>query len=178
MANIKKVTFIAVLSLLVIIGGATLALAQDDGPVRGVISACVNNSSGTIKINDNCNGNWSRLDWNAEGPQGPQGPTGLQGPQGPPGLLDLYYVSEPINIAANDVYRNNVECEGDDTVTGGGYFLNTAELSDAELDVEVFSNKPSTDFGEEYEGWDIGIRNMANVPRSGFAHAVCAGVTP
>jgi hypothetical protein len=52
------------------------------------IYACVNNSSGTIKIvgaNDTCKNNETKLQWNTEGPQGPAGPTGPAGPAGPQG---------------------------------------------------------------------------------------------
>ena len=57
----------------------------------GLIYACVNNSSGTLKIvsaSDNCQGNWTALSWNqsgvagATGAQGPKGDTGLTGAQG------------------------------------------------------------------------------------------------
>lgn len=44
-----------------------------------LIHACVNNSSGTIKIvdpNTTCNNNWSPLDWNQQGLRGETGPSG------------------------------------------------------------------------------------------------------
>jgi len=53
--------------------------------------ACVNNSSGEIKLvgqNATCNGNATLVVWNVAGPQGmigPQGPQGPAGPQGPVG---------------------------------------------------------------------------------------------
>jgi hypothetical protein len=53
-----------------------------------VIHACVNHSSGDLKIvpaGAACQRNWSPLSWNVQGPQGPQGPQGLLGPQGAQG---------------------------------------------------------------------------------------------
>ena len=64
---------------------------QADAQVESEIWACVNNSSGTIKIVSPgalCSGNDIPLIWNAvghEGPEGPQGPQGEPGPEGPQG---------------------------------------------------------------------------------------------
>lgn len=56
-----------------------------------IVYACVNNSSGTVKIvapNATCQNNETLRTWNTVGPVGPTGPagyTGATGPQGPPG---------------------------------------------------------------------------------------------
>lgn len=52
------------------------------------IYACVNTSSGEIKLvgqNATCKNNETLVVWNVIGPAGPQGLTGLPGPQGPAG---------------------------------------------------------------------------------------------
>lgn len=76
---------IVVLLAIVLVGGATWAWAQggDD-----TIHACVNNSSGEIKIvgsDDTCKQNETLLTWSIAGPTGAQGDTGDPGPQGPMG---------------------------------------------------------------------------------------------
>jgi hypothetical protein len=77
-----------------------------------------------------------------------------------------------------DGVREIVRCDAGDRGTGGGYFLNTGTLTDAQLDVEVYADAPITDFGFEGTGWDVGIRNKTTTPRHGFAMAVCADLTP
>jgi hypothetical protein len=54
----------------------------------GTIYACMNNSSGTVKIvtqSTTCKNNETKLEWNTRGPAGPQGETGATGPMGPQG---------------------------------------------------------------------------------------------
>ena len=97
MRQFKKATIVAVVSIFMFLGVGTWAFAHGSGVANQVIHSCVNNNSGTIKIvgeNEECNNNWSALDWNGEGPIGPQGPAGAdgadgadgaQGPQGPAG---------------------------------------------------------------------------------------------
>lgn len=85
----------------------------------------------------------------------------------------VYQVVDAITVPGAAVLRRNIPCNSGDVATGGGYFLNTATLADADLDVEVFANSPITDFGIEGSGWDIGIHNKAPVERTGFGFAVC-----
>ena len=54
----------------------------------GVIYACVNNSSGALKIvraSEACAANWTAIQWNSEGPRGATGPAGVTGPGGATG---------------------------------------------------------------------------------------------
>lgn len=100
----------------------TRKLATIPAP-NGVIYACYNPSSGTIKVIDNstttCNPSETQLTWNQTGPQGPigpvgpqgvteqQGPTGPQGAtgaQGPAGPSHAYYANAG---AGNGVDFNN-----------------------------------------------------------------------
>src|SRR6266545_5030478 len=69
-----------------IVGTSTVGFAG--AITTGLIYACVNNSSGTIKIvsaTTSCANNEILLVWNGEGSQGPTGATGPEGPTGPTG---------------------------------------------------------------------------------------------
>src|SRR5215217_3701431 len=66
----------------------TLVSGHQEGPAAGVIHACINNSSGTIKIvgpTAACAANEQAVDWNAVGQPGPPGPQGPKGDKGDPG---------------------------------------------------------------------------------------------
>jgi hypothetical protein len=90
----RVVLAVVMLAVGVGLGMGTMAVASGDGEVY---HACVNPSSGTIKMianDESCKGQEARISWNERGPQGlpgergpegPQGPQGLQGPQGEPG---------------------------------------------------------------------------------------------
>jgi hypothetical protein len=84
----KSLVGIGIVLALVLAGAAW---AQGDDVLY---YACVNNSSGTIKMvgaGDSCRNNEHLIVWNNRGPTGPTGPqgppgeTGPEGPQGPPG---------------------------------------------------------------------------------------------
>jgi len=83
-----KLYYMGVLLALMVIFGTTLVIAAG-GPE--VYYACVNSSSGELKIvdaEDTCHKNEYKIEWNKIGPQGPQGPIGpigSAGPQGPEG---------------------------------------------------------------------------------------------
>jgi hypothetical protein len=111
----------------------------------------------------------------AAGPAGPRGEKGDKGAQGSPGVLKVYDTYLSISLAANGSVRLNPLCDQGDVATGGGYFLYTSNLNDAQLDVEVFSNAPDTDGAVTTPpGWDIGIHNKTSTARTGVAYAVCA----
>lgn len=76
--------FGAVLLLAAAIVG-TMTVGFAGAITSGLIYACVNNSSGTIKVvsaTSTCANNEIMLVWNGEGTQGPTGPTGPTGPAG------------------------------------------------------------------------------------------------
>ena len=76
----------ALLSLL----GVTYVSAH--GGNTALIHACVNNTSGEVKIvgaNSACPSNYRALDWNIQGQTGQQGPIGPVGPTGPMGPQGL-----------------------------------------------------------------------------------------
>jgi hypothetical protein len=81
----SRLGIVAVLTA-AIVGTATIGFAG--AITTGLIYACVNNSSGTIKIvspTTNCANNEILLVWNGEGTQGPAGPTGPTGATGATG---------------------------------------------------------------------------------------------
>ena len=68
--------------------GSGSAVAAYANQPASEIYACVNNSSGTIKVigaTGTCGTNEIKLVWNTQGPQGLQGPQGIPGPVGPQG---------------------------------------------------------------------------------------------
>ena len=68
-----------------------LQVAAQQQPLTTTYYACINNSTGAIRIvgqNTPCKSTEHKVHWNQTGPQGPkgpQGPTGPQGAQGPEG---------------------------------------------------------------------------------------------
>jgi Phage Tail Collar Domain/Collagen triple helix repeat (20 copies) len=69
-----------------LVGTTMIGLAA--ATTAGVIYACVNNSSGTIKIvaaTDTCPANWTALSWSDQGSAGATGATGATGPAGATG---------------------------------------------------------------------------------------------
>lgn len=117
-----------------------------------LIHACVNTSSGGLKIvgpNDTCSGNEVALDWNIQGIQGPQGPQGekgdkgdpgIQGPQGPQGLQGLpglngtngtngtngvsgWEMKTDSVSTANAITALTAVCSSGKKVVGGGYSI-------------------------------------------------------
>jgi hypothetical protein len=79
----RRIVVVGLVAVIVAILTANLASAQ-----ATVYYACVNNSSGEIKMvaaDAQCNKNWTKIDWNRVGPQGPAGPVGPAGPAGPQG---------------------------------------------------------------------------------------------
>jgi hypothetical protein len=72
-----------------VIGATAVVVSAHPGPVQpGVIHACINNSSGTIKLSTatgTCAANETAIDWNAVGPKGDKGDPGPPGPKGDKG---------------------------------------------------------------------------------------------
>jgi Collagen triple helix repeat (20 copies)/Divergent InlB B-repeat domain len=83
----RGATLAAALLAGVAFGAGTMARADGDGTRY---YACVNNSSGTIKMIGaaaTCANNEIRIEWNQQGPPGPAGSQGEVGPTGPQGEL-------------------------------------------------------------------------------------------
>lgn len=82
----RRLLATALIAAFTVLSGS--AIAAGAGAAPGEIAACVNTSSGTIKIvgaTETCKNNETRLTWNTQGIQGPQGPQGATGPAGPTG---------------------------------------------------------------------------------------------
>jgi hypothetical protein len=99
-----------------IAGGFVVALALGPSADAQQISACVNNSDGTLRIvapNTTCRSHETPLSWNAVGIQGPKGDTGATGAtgaQGPAGqaLASKSYICAPdteIQSYSGDVFK-------------------------------------------------------------------------
>jgi hypothetical protein len=81
----RVVLAIAMLVVGIGVGMGAMVTAQSGGTTY---YACVNNSSGTIKmVNETtaCKKHETRIEWNQQGPQGLPGPKGDPGADGPPG---------------------------------------------------------------------------------------------
>ncbi len=81
-----KWALLGAMGLIATVAGATFAMA--DGSSGETYYACVNNSSGALKMvteSADCAHNEHKIQWNQSGPQGPAGPQGETGPQGPQG---------------------------------------------------------------------------------------------
>jgi len=89
---VMAITLVAAL-----VGVCTVGIAS--AVTTGLIYACVNNSSGTIKIvsaTSECSNNEIQLVWNADGVAGPPGPQGPNGPTGPTGATGPQGVAGPV----------------------------------------------------------------------------------
>ncbi len=67
---------------------ATTGFTHAASAAPGVIDACVNKSSGSVRIigaSQSCGSAENALSWNVAGPTGPTGPAGATGPTGPAG---------------------------------------------------------------------------------------------
>jgi hypothetical protein len=88
---------------------------------------------------------------------------------------EVYEVREIFDLPPSFTERRIVWCNEGDWAISGGFFVGPASPDiDENRDIEVFSDKPSTDAGpENVSGWDIGVRNMGPTPRVGIAFAIC-----
>ncbi len=103
--------------LMAVVGGfiatGVTSLVSAHGSDASKIHACVNNSSGTIKIvgvSDTCKNNESALDWNIQGQPGAAGAAGPAGPVGPAG---------PAGAGKGTIIVGNVAFNG--SAQGAGY---------------------------------------------------------
>ena len=183
----------------ILISLLSVTLVSAHGGNTALIHACVNNTSGEIKIvgaNSNCPSNYRALDWNIQGPAGQQGPIGpvgpigpqglqgeqglqglpgqqgIQGIQGPAGINGLEIVQ--VNTAPQDTARIDVlvECPAGKKVLGGGY-----ATAGNNLNTSIAANGPATS-----SHWAVtAVTNDYPAIRVGWsvqAYAICANVAP
>lgn len=170
---------------------STVAASQQSAPqsstvrsvsaqvVPDVIYACVNSSSGTIKIvsvTDECAGNEESVSWNREGPVGPQGTPGPQGPAGLPGPagssgISGYQIVSNQSFLSPGVANVHVECPSGKKVLGGGFSVETP------TDVRLYSSEPSDGSGNLIDhGWNLFVQNAGALTRQVTVIAICATV--
>ena len=154
------------------IGGASAVVAN--GNSGNVIYACVNNSSGTVKIvaaDTVCHENSTLVHWNQEGTPGTDGVDGTDGTDGEKGDPG------PTSGAASEVVAGNgstalstAVCPAGTFAIGGGYFMTN--------DSPPFASFPSTTSagippaGSPAPAWTV-IKNPSDGV-SVTAYAVCA----
>jgi hypothetical protein len=105
---------VAMMAVMLVTGIGIGAGAMVGAQSSTVYYACVNNSSGTIKMvsaTASCSANEQRVEWNQRGPQGlpgepgapgPQGLQGIPGPQGPQGERGVDGAQGPQGVPGAD----------------------------------------------------------------------------
>ena len=148
LATYPLVTIIALLIT------SNVALAPQAG--AQVISACVNNSSGTIHIvapGTVCGTNHTLLTWSANGITGYQ------------------IVTHQVFLTGGQTTNVHVDCPEGKKVLGGGYDIETPDF------VKVFSSEPSDGAGNISDhSWNVFARNDDTHSRQVTVTAVCAVV--
>lgn len=168
--------------------GATWAHAH--GGDGALIHACVNVSSGGLKIvgpQGSCSGNEVALDWNIQGIPGPQGPQGekgemgamgIQGPPGPRGLQGLpgvdgqngangvsgWEMRTDTTSTPNAITAATALCSSGKKVVGGGYSIQDGD--------KIQGSRPTS----SGDGWHtVALVTGANTgPRTVWAICVTA----
>jgi hypothetical protein len=147
---------VVILLAIVLVGGATWALANDDN----TIYACVS-PAGMVRIVSDpteCRQAETPYSWNMEGPQGPPGEDGPQGEKGDPGDPVGFYTV--VNKMAEGL-GGEADCDPGDSPTGGGY--------DRVRSSHVVRTCPTT------TGWEVEL----DLPEERFhVWVVCADFPP
>jgi hypothetical protein len=168
-----------------LVGG--VAIAQTSSPA--VITACVSNSNGNVRIvarADECKTNETGLAWNQQGLQGPQGeagPQGLQGPQGETGPQGPQGIpgtngtngtngvsgyqrvfSAFVNVPSGGSATARATCPDGKKALGGGYVISD--------NVYVQTNNPPIN---EDSVWQVRVLHRGGTGQEGVqAFATCA----
>lgn len=109
-----------VLALILVVVGASGAVATDDGVDSNVLTGCRNRTTGLIDqvrpgllpLGRGCGLGEVKVSWNKTGPQGPPGPAG--------GIDGLYRKYEKRSYFDQGVAGFDVMCDEGDHVIGGG----------------------------------------------------------
>jgi len=130
------------------------ALQTSGTAQSGVIHACVNSSSGALKIVETgreCGHNSRPLQWNVTGPSGPSGPTGPAGPAGPTSVQA--YSAQASGASAR------VFCPTGTKVVGGGAFSTSPSIAlHQNFPIDSTGANPS---GTNTAGWQGATVNFA-----------------
>lgn len=158
-----KLFWIGGVLVLLLAVGVTSAIAQN----TVTYYACVNNSSGTIRMRregKSCKNNETLIDWNQRGPAGPPGP------QGEPGVIGFYKSYAQVYVDNDDPGAHVVAyCSPGDQVTGGGFGVSPTLVT--------YRSKPTQD-KEKRWGWLVDVDNPNSARGYVDAHAICADMTP
>jgi hypothetical protein len=109
-------------------------VAAQQQPAATTYYACINNSTGAIRIvnqNTVCKSTEHKINWNRTGPQGPQGPKGAPGPQGkqgPPGMSVGYSAVAPPNSDIPLTQSPTLILQTNSIGTSGSYFISVSAL--------------------------------------------------
>jgi len=123
---------------------SSLGVLAQVSPMVTTYYACVNNSTGAIRIvtsGTTCHSNEHKIHWNQVGPQGPPGPQGPQGPKGPPGIsVGLSATLPPASDVPLLQSPGSVILQTNPVPTSGVYYINASAL------LEVASADPEGAF--------------------------------
>jgi len=161
---------------------ATIVTAQSD-----TVIACVNTKSKGKNLRivdsaDDCRNRETPLQWNTEGPPGATGMTGMTGIDGAPGATGMTGMtgmdgadgapspfelviterSADFTMPPKSLTPKSVNCEDDEVVTGGGYFVEDFPF------LNVWRNQPATN------GWSVAVSKFGDTEQGGSVHALCA----
>jgi hypothetical protein len=156
----------SLVGVLVATGLVTLVSAHPGSPTQGIIHACVNNNSGTIKIIDastTCGANEIALDWNASGLPGTPGVSGLETVK-----TTLNNVTTTTDLLAT------ASCPAGKLVLGGGAeILNRFNVNNRIYLKASFPSGPTgwSAVAAVIEGADSGLFSFT-------VYAICANVAP
>lgn len=161
--------------LLALIGMATIAFGA--AASAGVVYACVNDSSGTVKVvgpTDACPTNWTALSWNQQGPKGDSGAPGATGPTGPAGAPGP---SGAATVTYNYRFGGMVTgtsiaralCLPGEMVTGGGGFATDPSQAGLTQNHPISTLDGVVAWGTTAIGWQVASENFGTVQ----AYVIC-----
>lgn len=155
--------------------GGVLAIPFVAAPARvaqsaDTIFACVNNSSGELKIvaaGATCHNHQTLISWGIVGPPGPAGPPGPPGATGAPGATNVQYVSQQGDAGTGFA---RAFCFTGTTVVGGGGFV-FGGISNAISQSFPIDSTGANAFGSTAAGWQVATSNFNG---TAVAFVICA----
>jgi hypothetical protein len=147
-----------------------------------VYYACINKSSGGIrmaKADQSCSANEDKIHWNQEGQPGAQGPAGATGPegaQGPAGLTNVTVrESDVINAVAGQYADREASCLPGEKATGGGHYTGGGYGGSGGIDagIMIVSSRPNVNSGTP-TSWEVqGYNTRPSGAMTFVAYVIC-----